>query len=291
MAVINLAGINVIIALGYFLLLGLTGQLNLAQAGFMGVGAYAAGLLTVKAGWSVWPSALVAVAVAALGGVLLGLPSFRLRGHYLAIATLGFNIIFVLVLRNWETLTNGSDGIPGIPSPVVFGFELGDKSRYYYLVLACVGFCIALAAWLRKSRFGMALQGIREDEIAAMAAGVDVFRYKVFGFALCAAYCGLGGVLYAHLMRFVSPGDFAFSRSFSFLIMSVLGGVQSIAGTVVGAALVTILPEWLRFLEDIYMLIFALSVLFIMIFLPSGLAGGVQTLVKGIRRRLESDQG
>jgi len=222
---------------------------------------------------------LAAFIVAGLFGVLLGIPTLKLSGHYLAMATIGFGIILQLILINSIPLTNGSDGITGIPSPRIGPWELNSANTFFYLA----AFFLILLIWaslrLKKSRVGRALMAIRENEMAAETMGVDTTLFKIMAFALSAAYGGFAGSLFAHSgSHYISPDTFSFDQSVVLLAMMVLGGNGSPVGSVVGATLLTLVPEVLRFLKDSYMMVYAAGIVAIMVFMPGGIAALVRSL-------------
>ncbi len=268
-----LAAIYAIVALGLNFTLGLTGQLSLAQAAFWGIGAYTSALLTVRHELSFWIGLPAAAAVSALFGILLGFPSFKLSGHYLAMTTIGFGIIVRLVLQNETDLTGGADGIAGIPAPTLLGFDIDDNRKFYYFALGFLILLSIVALRVQHSRAGRAFQAIRENEMAASATGVNINRYKLIAFMFSALYAGIAGSLYAHSAGYISPDTFSFDQSVIFLVMLVLGGSGSVYGTLLGAILITFLPEWLRFLKSYYMAVYGAGVLLMMIFLPTGMWG------------------
>lgn len=273
MNLLNLAISFAIACLGLNIVLGYTGQLSLAQAAFWGVGAYTSALLTTRLGLPVWPSMIAAFFVTAVFGVLLGIPTLKLSGHYLAMATIGFGIILQLVLINTIWLTGGSDGIPKIPSPWVGSIELKDANSFFYVA----ALSLILLTWgsirLKNSRTGRAFLAIRENEMAAATMGIDTTRYKIMAFALSAAYAGFAGSLFAHSgSHYISPDTFSFDQSVVLLAMMVLGGNGSAIGSFVGATLLTMVPEVLRFLKDSYLMFYAAGIVLIMIFMPGGIA-------------------
>jgi branched-chain amino acid transport system permease protein len=274
---VNLAISFSVACLGLNIVLGYGGQLSLAQAAFWGVGAYTTSLLTVNLGLSVWVGLVGAFIVAALFGVLLGIPTLKLSGHYLAMATIGFGIILQLILVNAIWLTGGADGIPKIPSPKIGSYELKDPNSFFYLAAVLLILLTWASIRLKNSRVGRAFMAIRENEMAAETAGVDSTYYKVMAFALSAGYGGLGGWLFAHSgSHYISPDTFSFDQSVMLLAMMVLGGNGSAVGSIVGATLLTLVPETLRFLKDYYMMVYAAGIVAVMIFMPGGIAGLVR---------------
>jgi branched-chain amino acid transport system permease protein len=286
MNLINLAISFSIACLGLNIVLGYAGQLSLAQAAFWGVGAYTSAILTTQLGLPVWAGMFAAFFVAAFFGILLGIPTLKLSGHYLAMATIGFGIILQLILVNAIWLTNGFDGIPKIPSPWIGSFELKDPGTIFYVAAVSLVFLTWGAIHLKDSRVGRAFMAIRENEMAAGTAGVDTTYYKIMAFSLSAGYAGFGGWLFAHSgSHYISPDTFSFEQSVIMLVMAVLGGNGSAIGSIVGAILLTLLPEVLRFLKDSYMMVYAAGIVLIMIFMPSGIAGLVKNLRVSARLR------
>ncbi len=284
---INLSISFSIACLGLNIVLGYTGQLSLAQAAFWGVGAYTSAILTTHLGLPVWLGMFAAFFIAALCGVLLGIPTLKLSGHYLAMATIGFGIILQLILVNEIWLTNGSDGITKIPSPWIGSYELKDPGTFFYVAAISLILLTWGALHLKDSRVGRAFLAIRENEMAAGTTGVDTTYYKIMAFALSAGYAGFGGWLFAHsCSHYISPDTFSFEQSVIMLVMTVLGGSGSVIGAIVGATLLTMLPEVLRFLKDSYMMFYAAGIVAIMIFMPSGIAGMVKNTPVGVRLRL-----
>ena len=283
---INLAMSFSIACLGLNIVLGYTGQLSLAQAAFWGVGAYTSAILTTQLGLPVWAGMFAAFFVAALCGVLLGIPTLKLSGHYLAMATIGFGIIVQLILVNEIWLTNGSDGITKIPSPWIGSLELKDPGTFFYVAAVSLILLTWGAIRLKNSRVGRAFMAIRENEMAAGTTGVDTTYYKIMAFALSAGYAGFGGWLFAHGgSHYISPDTFSFEQSVILLVMAVLGGNGSAIGSIVGGTLLTLLPEVLRFLKDSYMMFYAAGIVLIMIFMPRGIAGLVSDMPISLRLR------
>lgn len=256
-------GIYIIIALGLNLITGVTGQLSMGHAAFMSLGAYSSALLSMNLGAPFAVSLLVGGLTAAFFGVLLGFPTLRLSGDYLAVATIGFAEIVRVVLVNMK-ITGGALGLSPIPIKT-------NLWNVYLLV-----FLVILAMYrIENSRFGRALLAIREDEIAAEAMGINIARYKILAFAIGTFCAGLGGALYAHFITYINPIDFGFMKSVEILNMVVLGGMGSIPGTVLGATILTVAPETLRFVNDYRMLFYGALLVIMMIFRPNGLLGGV----------------
>ena len=273
-----------IAVLGMTVVLGYTGQINLAQATFFGLGAYAVGLGTVDAGLNFWITLAMGIAVATVSGFILGLTTLRLKGHYLAMITISFQQIFDLVLNNWIDFTHGPDGIASIARPSVFGYTLNDD-RAYLLMCAVVLYGVIYFVWrLPQTSTGRSMRAIRENELAAEVTGVNSLKIKVIAFTISAGLAGLGGALYAAGFAYISPDNFNFARSVEFLTMVLLGGAQSAFGGVLGTSLLILLPEWLRFLKEVYLAAYGLAVILIMVFLPTGIWGLISSQAAKYRK-------
>lgn len=266
--------LNVILALGLNIAVGLAGQLVLGYIAFYAVGAYAYGLLAHFWGWGFWACLPVGGFVGVIFGLVLGFPVLRLRGDYLAIVTLGFGEIVRLALQNWTSLTGGPKGIDSIPRPGFFGMELNlNESTLYIYYLALLGVIITIGVILRlkNSRVGLALQALREDEIASEAMGINVTNVKLSAFALSSCWAGFAGVLFAARTQYINPSSFTFMESAMILAMVVLGGMGSIVGVTLAALLLILVPEYLRAFADYRMLIFGGIMVLMMLFRPQGL--------------------
>ena len=257
---------------GLSVVLGLCGQINLAQAAFFGLGAYAVGIGTSDYHVSYWFCLVAGCVIALLAGALLGASTLRLGGHYLAMVTISFQQIITLVMINTIWLTHGPDGVSNIGRPALF------ESAQSYLAF-CVGMLalVGYFVWhLSDTRLGRAMRAVRDNELAAGVVGIDVFRTKVSAFALCAVLGGLAGGLFAGGFSYVSPDQFSFAESVVFLTMSLLGGVASPIGSAIGTGLLILIPEWLRFLKSVpglYLAIYGLSVILIIRYMPDGIWG------------------
>ncbi len=269
--------IYVMLALGLNIVVGLAGQLVLGYAAFYAIGAYTYALLTTYFGFGFWICLPIGGIMTILFGLALGFPVLRLRGDYLAIVTLGFGEIVRLILLNWVGITGGSHGISNIPKPGFFGMELSLQSNtiyLYYLCLAAVIVTILTISRLKNSRVGLALQALREDEIASEAMGINLTRVKLMAFALSSAWAGFAGVFFAAKTSFVNPASFTFMESAMMLSMVVLGGMGSITGVTLGALILILVPEYLRAFADYRMLLFGATMVIMMIFRPQGLITG-----------------
>ena len=284
MNVLVFVGINTMLAIGLNLLLGYAGQISLGHAGFFGLGAYLSGILTASYGldpWLVMP--LTAIAVGCLA-FLIGFPILKLRGHYLAMATLGLGIIIYIVFNETVELTGGPSGLSGIPNLSIGATTFDTDIRNYYLIWTFTLVIVLLAVNLTNSRVGRALKAIHDSEVAARVMGVNARLLKVQVFALSAVISSLAGSLYAHTMTFVSPASFGFNFSVELLTMVVIGGLGSIYGSFLGAALLTLLPELLRGAQDYDIVIYGALLMAMVMFMPGGLVRGVPELVRKVTR-------
>lgn len=280
-----------IAAIGLSLLMGLAGQVSLGHAAFFAVGGYTQALLVTKAGWSMWPAAVVSVLAAMLVALLVGLPLLRLRGHFLALATLGLGIIVSVVVRELE-VTGGTSGLYGIPKPE-FGGRLYDSAQEYFWLLAPFVLIGLLLAWnLVRSRTGRALGAVNDSEVAAECLGVDTFGLRLRVFVLAAGYAGLAGVFYAHWIAVVSPEAASFELSVELLLMVVLGGLGTVWGAITGAVAVQLLDEGSRDLiralipdagGEVQLIAFGVVLVLLIILVPGGLAQIWRRLVDRLR--------
>lgn len=267
-------GIYVILALSLNLLNGYVGLLSIGHAAFYAVGAYASAKLTMELHLP-WFAALAGSgAIAGAFGYFLGKPTLRLSGIYLTLVTLGFNMILFLVLQNWMGFTNGPLGIMDIPPPSLFGQVIDSRLEYYYLILALAVLTVITMNRLMTCRFGRALTAIRENELAAEATGVDTTRYKIQAFVLAAFYAGIAGSFYAHFVKFVSPDSFTINESFILLAMLAFGGQGNLIGPVVGAAVLILVPEVFRPLQEYRMFVYGGILIVMMLVRRQGLLGG-----------------
>lgn len=266
-------GIYMVLSLSLNLINGYTGLFSIGHAAFYGIGAYSSALLTLRLGVPFLIALPLSGIIAGIFGYLIGKPALRLTGIFLTLSTLGFNIIFVLILINWEGLTRGPLGIAGIPVPQIFSHSFQRQEDYYYLIFILVLFTLASNYRLIHSRFGNALLAIREDETAAEAVGVNTVHYKMAVFVISTFYAGLAGSFFAHYIRFIAPDNFTFWESFTLLAMLALGGQGNLAGPVVGASLLIAIPEMFRFLADYRMIFYGLILILMMLFRREGIFG------------------
>lgn len=270
--VASLALVYLVMAIGLNLTLGYAGQISLAHGAFMAFGAYAVAILGQR-GVPFELGLALGVALAFGWGLVVGFPALKVKHHFLAMVTLGFNIMVFLVLRNWESLTGGSFGVSGISRPAWGPIPFRSDRAYYAYILGWAALVVGSAYWILGSRWGRAFRAIRENEMRAEALGVSLRNYKLMAFAIGAAYAGLGGALFAPLLGYIDPGAFTLDRSIQFLMMVVMGGLGRFEGPFIGAILVTVLPEILRASEGFYLVIYALAVILMMLFMPKGLVG------------------
>jgi branched-chain amino acid transport system permease protein len=261
-----------IAAIGLNLTLGYAGQVSLAQAAFVGIGSYITAYLTTR-GWPFWSTYVLAGVCCFVVGWLLGYPALRVQHHYLAFVTLAFNTLVYLIFRNEEWLTNGIYGISNIPRPSVLGWPLSRPIPFYYFLLAHLTL-VSIATWgLIRSPWGRAFIAVRENPIRALSLGVDTRRYTLMAFAIGAGLGGISGALYAPLVQFIDPTPFALGLSLNLLLMVVVGGSGYFFGPFLGAVVAVLLPEWTRFAQGYYLMAYAVLVMVLMIFCPTGLLG------------------
>ena len=292
---LSLILVNIIVATGLNLLTGNAGQVSLCNSTFMAIGAYSTMILNLKLGFMYWLALPAGGLIAAVLGFGLGVPALRLRGYYLALATLGFLEIMQIVVQESSSLTGGVRGLLA-PKPSLAGFKLTDQT-FYYFILAISFFMIYVARNLLRSPFGRAFNAIRNSEVAAQSLGISLSQVKVFAFTISAFYAGLAGGLYAPLVGFVDPVEFGLWTSIFHLTMIIVGGLGSLTGSIVGAVVITGLPEWLRGLKEYRDLAFGGVLLCFLIFMPTGIAGmrahfrrPLDHLPKGIEVNGNSDE-
>jgi branched-chain amino acid transport system permease protein len=283
--VVDLALINALVVVGLNFVTGWTGQVNFGQAAFFGIGAYATAIAS-KAGipWIATPA--IAALLAATASLFLGLPTLRLRTFYLAMATIGFGEIVRLVLLHWEPVTGGSSGLRAIP-----GISLGPLApvgnvQHFYILLAILALATLIAWRIRRSRLGRAMIATRDSEIAAELGGIDTVRIKIVALLLAAIYAGIAGCFYASYLHYISPDTFTNSQAVLFFTMLVIGGTGSLAGAIVGALLLTFLPELFRSAGQYYLVCYGVGVIAVIILAPRGLAGAVAAGARALATRL-----
>ncbi len=278
-------GINTIIVLGLNLLMGAAGQVSIGHAAFYGIGAYASAIVTTKYGLSPWFGLAAAVVLGGLVAYAIALPTLRLKGHYLAMATLGFAEIVHVLFVELRDLTGGTDGLYGLPAISIGGFSFETPLKLYLLVLVFVVVSLVLSLNIVNSRVGRALRAVHGSEIAASSSGVDTAKYKIQVFVLSAVLASIGGSFYAHMAGYVSPESFTLGISITLVTMVVFGGMSNIWGAVIGASTLTVLEEYLKGYDDYNMVIFGAILILAMVFMPQGLVGAGSKLVSVFKRR------
>jgi len=279
--------INGIVVLGLTLLMGFAGQVSLGHAGFFGLGAYFSAILTYHYHFDPWIAMVLALVATLFIASLLGIPTLRLHGHYLAMATLGLGVVLQIIFKEEVELTGGPSGMGGIPYLKAFGISFSNDYRFYFLSWAFMLLLLGLSINLVHSRIGRALRAISQNQVAAGTLGIPVSRLKLLIFALSAGYASLAGSLYAHYMTFVSPGPFGFMASVKMVAMVVIGGSTSLWGALLGTALLVSLPELLTKLQDYEMFVYGIIMILVMIFAPKGLAGMIGKVGSLARIRLK----
>jgi branched-chain amino acid transport system permease protein len=283
--VLSLWLVTAVAVMGLNLTLGIAGLKSLAQAAFMGIGAYATALLTTKGGMGWFPAFAISGLLTFAIGLVLGFPALRVKAHYLAFVTLAFSTLVWLILRNEQWLTGGVFGLSNIPRPTLFGLKLDGHLAFHRFVVV-VTLVLALALWwLVRSPWGRAFLALRENPVRAASLGINIRAYTLLAFAIGSAYAGFAGALYAPLVEFIDPSPFALSASFFLLLMVVAGGSGYQLGPFVGALLGVVLPEWLRFTGGLYLILFAAIVVALLIACPQGMLGLFERFWNAVRRR------
>ncbi len=290
----------VIISLALNIVSGYMGQISFGTAGFWGIGAYTGAILSTRFGFGIEVTFIVAAIVTGFFGLVLGFPTLKLKGYYLAIVTLGFCEIVRLIELNWVSLTGGPLGIMNIPKLKIFGFRIASPISIYFLMLVMVVFATIAVFRLMNSSFGYVLKSIREDEIATQAIGINVVEYKIQAFVIHAMILGIAGAFYSQYISYIDSTMFTTTQSIEMIVMTIVGGMGSIVGSFVGAIVLTILPELTRSLLEYRMLIYGCIMVIMMLVKPEGLFGNVNFIhiqqrlgLKGKKngKDLEEDKG
>jgi branched-chain amino acid transport system permease protein len=271
--VLSLWAVTTIAAQGLNLTMGFAGKVSLAQAAFMGIGAYVSVLLVQNVGVNYWLAMLIAVIVCTLIGAGIGFPALRVKGHYLAFVTLGFNELVILVLRNEDQWTGGPQGILDIARPSIFGFSLFEPVRFYYFYMVMLALVSLLVWYMIRSPWGRAFKALRDNPNRAESLGLSTTTYTLIAFAIGSGLAGVAGTMLAPLVEFTDPQSFQLVRSLEFLLMVMVGGRGTLVGPFIGAFLAKVLPEWLRFADEYYLIFFSIFVMVLIIFFPNGIAG------------------
>lgn len=271
--VTNEGFIYFVATLGLCVMLGMGGQVTFSTAGMMGIGAYATAILTTRFGWDTLPALVVSVIGGGIFSFIMGLALFRLKGSYFSFASIGFTTLLFTIFSNWMDVTGGPDGISKIPKLDLYFFQCQDYYDYFrvYFIIAIICFLIVLR--MRRTSFGRALASVRDNEIAARSFGINAYITKVYSFTIAGVFACLAGAMYALHANYISPEPFKYDQSAIYLIMVMLGGVDSTFGAFIGAILLTILPEKMRFLQSYYKLVYGVGVIILMNVMPMGIMG------------------
>lgn len=270
-SVMNMLLCNVVVVLGLNFITGLTGQMNLATIGMLALGAYTYGILTTSEGWSPWVALFAMLAVGLAVGQILGYPSLRLKGFYLSLTTIGFAEIVRLLATNMEKLTGGTMGLSGIPRLEAFFYHTVKKDDYFYILLFFTILAIVIAHRIVNSKWGRAFKAVRDNSEAAEASGINISRLKIQAFTLAAIYAAVGGALYAGYHTYINPSAFTIQYSQNYIAMLMVGGIGSVPGNILGAIIVTVLPEMLRRFQEYYWIVFCTICIVMAILIPEGL--------------------
>jgi branched-chain amino acid transport system permease protein len=262
-----LAGIYVILTMGLNITNGWTGLMSFGYAAFYGIGAYTAAILATRYGAPFWLTFVAGGAVAGLFGVAIALPTLRLKGIFLALITIGFQEI------NWDSLTRGPMGIPGIPPPAIGGYSFNSNRDFFYLILFLNVLMVFVVSRIMSSRVGRTFIAIREDEVAAQSMGIPLFRYRVLSFVFSTVMAGVVGAFFAHHARFVSADSFRLDETFVVLTMLIVGGMGTLIGPIIGAVFLVIFPEAARFLSHYREIVYGAILILVILFRPEGIAG------------------
>ena len=272
--ILNILALQGLAVIGLNLLIDATGQVSIGHAAFYGIGAYSTALITVNLGWPLWMSIMLSMVLVALVAFFIAIPTVRLHGHYLVMATLGFNIIVTIVLNQWESLTGGPSGFAGIP-------QITDSDRSFFLLSwSILIVATGLTLWFQQTITGKVLKALRQNEVAVSSCGINTGLCKVFAFTLSALYAGFAGYLYAHYTSFISPKTFNIFRSLQWVTMSVLGGMGNVIGGVAGTAVLTTLPEFLHSLDEWHVLFYGVILMVCLVFFPNGLVPFFQAVFR-----------
>lgn len=263
--------INIIIVVGLNFITGLTGQMNLGTAGIFSMGAYTSSLLATKLGINPWICLIAAIFMGVLIGFGLGYPSLRVSGVYLALTTIGFSEIVRILMTNLTDLTGGALGVTGIPAFSIFGHAFQNNKEVYYLYLVIAIFLIYNAYRIVNSKWGRSFLAVKDNPDAVEAGGVNIATIKIMAFTLASIYTTIAGSMYSHYIGFINPSAYNLEYSINYVVMLVIGGIGSVPGNIIGAILVTLVPEFLRFMENYYWLVFSIITLLFVIFLPNGM--------------------
>lgn len=291
MNVLNFCGIFIILTYSFNFIHGYLGLISIGQAGFFAIGAYVTAGMTMGLEMNTFPALLIAAAAAAIAGIGMGFPSTRVKGHYFVLISLAFGEIVRLIILNWREITNGTNGLSGIPRPALGGFVFESRLSYYYLILGGILLGALTTESLRRSTYGRAMLSLKTNELAAAACGVKPVPSKLINFCLSSFFAGLAGGLYASYIGAVSPETFSIDLSIDVLTMCLVGGSGTVAGPIVGTAFLFILKENLRFLREYYMILYGAGIVAVMIFMPYGIVGMVRRISNFRPKALRAGSG
>lgn len=281
LSIATLIAIYAILSVSLSLLVGHTGIFSMAHAALFGVGAYTYAVLTVQLGWGPGPALVIALLAAALAGAVMAVPSLRVSGDYFLVASFALQVVAASIFENWTSVTGGTGGIPGIQRPTMGPLDFGDSTAFLGLAVVVALLVVAVSLWIVRSPYGRMLHVVRDDEVVAATLGKPVRFAKVSVTVLSGAFAGLAGVLYAQYLLYLSPGTFEVATSVSIITMVVLGGMTSVVGSVIGAAVIVLIPQGLRQLDiassaagPLEQVFFGLLLILLMFVRPQGLLGG-----------------
>lgn len=283
--------ISIVVALGLNLITGLIGQMNLGTAGMYALGSYTSALLTTRLGVSPWLALLACVAMGVIIGLVLGYPSLRLKGVYFSLTTIGFTQIVVIFINNLTKLTGGAKGVQSIPSFNIFGFSCNTYLRCYYLYFCFAVIALFVALRIVNGKWGRLFRSMRDNSDAVEMTGVDISWVKIRAFIACSIFGTIGGAMYAHFYGYVNPSAYTSDVSMNFVLMLLVGGLGSVPGTVVGAAVVTMLPELLRGLQDYYLLVFYSIIFLGILIFPNGWIDAIQRGFRLVKKFVTGKKG
>jgi len=283
--IVNMAGLYILMSLGLNLAMGYCGQINLALGAFMAMGAYTAALLNTRLGVPIWINLPLGMILAGITGALIALPMLKVKSHYLALITIGLAETINIIIVNETWLTEGPLGISAIQMPEFFGIPIDGAERFYYLILPCVIIGYLVARQIMNHRTGRAFIAIRDSDVAARAMGVNVAKFQVMANAICGVYCGTAGVLYAHMSTYISPDIFEFKTALFVLTMTLIGGMGSLAGSIIGGLALPLTLEYFRAFKNWQWIGYGLAIMLVVLFFPGGVMGIAHRLeqVRGIR--------
>jgi branched-chain amino acid transport system permease protein len=283
--IVNMAGLYILMSLGLNLAMGYCGQINLALGAFMAMGAYTAALLNTRLGVPIWINLPLGMILAGITGALIALPMLKVKSHYLALITIGLAETINIIIVNETWLTEGPLGISAIQMPEFFGIPIDGAERFYYLILPCVIIGYLVARQIMNHRTGRAFIAIRDSDVAARAMGVNVAKFQVMANAICGVYCGTAGVLYAHMSTYISPDIFEFKTALFVLTMTLIGGMGSLAGSIIGGLALPLTLEYFRAFKNWQLIGYGLAIMLVVLFFPGGVMGIAHRLeqVRGIR--------